>query len=93
MKEKTGSLLEDYGASPVPEDQRKGWFQIGIVYWGVAVCLPAFLISGIIAGPSRLVTAILAFLLGSVVLAAVAILTGVVGAQTKLSIGDRKSVV
>jgi cytosine permease len=87
MKDKTVALLEDYGSSPVPADQGKGWFQIGIVYWGVAVCLPAFLISGIIAGPTRLGTAIAAFIAASVVLSAVAVLTGVIGAQTKLSTG------
>ncbi len=62
------SLLEDYGATPVPEGQGKGWFQIGIVYWGIAVCLPAFLIAGMIAGATSLGMAIGAFLVGSVVL-------------------------
>ena len=87
MAEMKKSLLEDYGAKPVPESEGKGWFGIGIVYWGIAVCLPAFLIAGMIAGPARLGTAIGAFIVGSVVLGAIAILTGMVGGQTKLSTG------
>jgi cytosine permease len=85
MEEKQNSVLEDYGAEPVPDEKRKGWFGIGIVYWGIAVCLPAFLISGLIAGPTKLGTAILAFVIGAAVLAIVAILTGIIGARTKLS--------
>lgn len=85
MEEKQKSALEDYGAAPVPDDQRKGWFGIGIVYWGIAVCLPAFLISGLIAGPAKLGTAILAFVVGAAVLAVVAILTGIIGSKTRFS--------
>jgi cytosine permease len=85
MEQKQKSALEDYGAQPVPDDKRKGWFGIGIVYWGIAVCLPAFLVSGLIAGPAKLGTAILAFVVGAAVLAVVAILTGIIGSRTKLS--------
>ena len=87
MEKNKTSLLEDYGATPVPEGQGKGWFQIGIVYWGIAVCLPAFLIAGMIAGATSLGMAIGAFLVGSVVLGAIAVLTGIIGGQTRLSIG------
>ncbi len=87
MAEQKQSILEDYGAQPVPEKEQKGWFGIGIVYWGIAVCLPAFLISGMIAGPAKLSTAVWAFIIGSVVLGTIAILMGILGAQTKLSTG------
>lgn len=87
MEENKKPLLEDYGSSPVPEGEGKGWFGIGIVYWGIAVCLPAFLIAGMIAGPAKLGTAIGAFVVGSIVLGVIAILTGIIGGQTKLSTG------
>lgn len=87
MEEKKQSLLEDYGSKPVPEGIGKNWFEIGIVYWGTAICLPAFLIAGIIAGPTKLGTAIGAFIVGAVVLGAISVLTGVLGAQTRLSTG------
>lgn len=87
MENEKKSILEDYGSKPVPKDQQKGWFGVGIVYWGVAVCLPAFLLSGMIAGPMRLGSAIGIFLLGSVVLGGIAILMGIIGSQTKMSTG------
>ena len=86
MEEKQ-ELLEDYGVNPVPEGKGKNWFEIGIVYWGSAICLPAFLIAGLIAGPSRLSTATGAFIFGSIVLGLISILVGVLGAKTRLSTG------
>ncbi|NQT57427.1 MAG: cytosine permease [Bacteroidetes bacterium] len=87
MVEKKIAVLEDYGSTPVPEGQGKGWFGVGIVMWGVAVCLPAFLIAGLIAGPATLGTAIGAFLTSSLILGFIAILTGIIGAKTRLSTG------
>jgi len=87
MEEKKQDLLQDYGAEPVPEGKGKGWFGIGIVYWGVAVCLPAFLVSGMIAGPAKLGTAIWAFIIGAIVLSVIAVMTGIIGATTRLSTG------
>ena len=37
MKKVIAALLEDYSASPVPVQQGKGWLQIGVVYWGIAI--------------------------------------------------------
>ena len=82
-----GGLLEDYGATPVRETERKGWFRIGIVYWGSAVCLPAFLVAGLIAGPMTLGSAVAIYLAGSAVLAVVAVFSGIIGAHTGVSIG------
>ncbi len=86
MEEKQ-SLLEDYGSKPVPKGKGKNWFEIGIVYWGSAICLPAFLVAGLIAGPAKLGTAIGAFVVGAIVLGAIAILVGILGAETRLSTG------
>ncbi len=85
--EKKQSLLEDYGSKPVPKEQGKSWFGIGIVYWGIAVCLPAFLIAGMIAGPTKLGTAIGAFIFGAIILGIISILMGIIGAHTNLSTG------
>jgi hypothetical protein len=27
----------------VPAGDRRGWFSMGIVIWGVAICIPAFM--------------------------------------------------
>jgi cytosine permease len=87
MSDEAKTLLEDYGAEPVPDEKRKGWFGLGIVYWGSAVCLPAFLVAGIIAGPLTLGSAVAVYVAGSAVLAVVAVLAGVIGAHTGLSTG------
>jgi len=53
MAEKVGhktELTEDYGAKPVPVGEGKGWFGIGMVYWGIAMCLPLFFLAGLISG-------------------------------------------
>ncbi|MCF7928284.1 MAG: cytosine permease [Spirochaetales bacterium] len=87
MEDKTKALLEDYGAVPVPEKEQKGWLKIGIIFWGIAVCLPAFLVSGMVAGPARLGFSIGVFIVAALILGLIAILTGIIGANTKLSTG------
>ncbi len=85
--EEQQSLLEDYGAKPVPEGKGKNWFEIGIVYWGSAICLPAFLVAGLVAGSAKLGMAIGAFVVAGVVLGIIAVLIGILGAETRLSTG------
>ena len=87
MENPKHSALEDYGTGPVPEEKGKNWFGIGIVYWGMSICLPAFLIAGMVAGPARLGMAVGVFLLAAVVLGAAAVLTGILGAGTRMSTG------
>jgi len=81
------SLVEDYGAKPVPAGQGKGWFGIGMVYWGSAMCLPSFFIAGLVAGPKTLGSSILIYVVASLVLGGLSILTGMLGAKTRLSSG------
>jgi len=80
-------VLEDYGTKPVPLDKTRNWFQMGIVIWGVAVCIPAFMIGGIIGGAAKLGTAIGVILVGSLILTLISLATGNVGAKTRLSLG------
>ena len=81
------SLVEDYGAKPVPAGEGKGWFGIGMVYWGSAMCLPSFFIAGLVAGPKTLGSSIVIYLVASLVLGGLSILTGILGARTRLSSG------
>jgi cytosine permease len=79
--------LEDYGTTPVPESEGKSWFTVGIVFWGVAFCLPAFLITSFVASSVRLGTAIGAFVIGVLILTAITAATGLLGAHTRQSFG------
>ena len=85
---KTGKVeayLEDYGTKPVPLEKTKNWFGMGMVIWGISVCIPAFMLGSIMASSARLGTAVIAALLGSVILTVISIATGVIGAHTRLS--------
>ncbi len=90
MAEKTGhktELTEDYGAKPVPVSEGKGWFGIGMVYWGIAMCLPLFFLAGLISGPMPLGRSVAIYVLAGLVLGFISILTGIIGAGTRLSTG------
>jgi cytosine permease len=79
------AALEDYGTKPVPIEKTRNWFNMGIVIWGVNVCIPAFMVGGMVASMTGLGSAIVAILLGSVILTAVSIATGIIGAHTRIS--------
>ncbi len=81
------SLTEDYGAKPVPVEEGKSWFGIGMVYWGSAMCLPTFFLAGLISGPMPLGRAVAVYVCAALVLGALSVLTGMLGAATRLSTG------
>ncbi len=81
------ALTEDYGTCPVPVEEGKGWFSISTVYWGIEMSLPTFFIAGIIAGAMPLGNAVAVFVVGSLILGALGILTGVLGAESRVSTG------
>jgi cytosine permease len=78
-------VLEDYGTKPVPKEKTRNWFEMGIVIWGISVCIPAFMLGGIAATMTKLGLAILAIILGSVILTGISLATGNIGAHTRLS--------
>jgi cytosine permease len=83
--EQKKQALEDYGARPVPAADRRGWFSMGIILWGVSICIPAFMVGGMMGSMVGLGGAIGAALLGALILTVISILTGVVGAHTRVS--------
>jgi cytosine permease len=90
MNEKTvqkAALTEDYGAKPVPAAEGKSWFGIGMIYWGSAMCLPTFFLAGLISKPMPLGRAIGVYAVAALVLGLISVLTGVLGASTRLSTG------
>lgn len=84
-QEQKKAVLEDFGATPVPAERRRGWFSMGIVIWGVAICIPAFMLGGMTGSMLGLGKAIGASLLGALILTVLSILTGIVGAHTRVS--------
>jgi cytosine permease len=84
-EKKIDAALEDYGTKPVPIEKTRNWFQMGIIIWGINVCIPAFMVGGIIAGMIRLGPGIVAILIGSLILTCISIVTGIIGAHTRMS--------
>lgn len=78
-------VLEDFGTKPVPDTQTRNWFQMGLVIWGISVCIPAFMLGGIVGSMASFWTAFFAIVLGSAILAVVASATGAVGGFSRMS--------
>jgi len=82
---KIDATLEDYGTKPVPSEKTRNWFEMGIVIWGISVCIPAFMLGGIAASVTQLGTAITAILVASLILMVISLATGNIGAHTRMS--------
>ncbi len=78
-------ILEDYGTKPVPIEKTRSWFDMGIVIMGIYICIPLFMVSGMLGNAATLGVVVAAILLGQVILTVISIGTGLVGAQTRLS--------
>jgi len=81
-----GSVLEDYGTKPVPTDKTKTWFDMGMVVWGLVLCIPAFMLGGTLGSKLTMADAIIAILLGSAILTVLAIFIGIIGTHTRMGL-------
>lgn len=79
--------VNDYEREPVPQEERKGWLHLSLIWLGIAIALSATVLGGTLGGGLSLSEAILASLLGSLVLALVSAFCSIVGAKTGLSTG------
>ncbi len=84
-KTKKTEVLEDYETKPVPESEQMRWFSQGMVWAGSAFCLVAFSVGGMLASGMSIGNFVLAVLLGSAILCAIASAIGVIGANTHLA--------
>ncbi|WP_407270421.1 cytosine permease [Radiobacillus sp. PE A8.2] len=78
-------VVKDYEREPVPQDKRKGWFVLSIVWLGAIVALSAIILGGTLAGGLTMPQAIIATFIGTFLLAVLSALCGLVGAKTNLS--------
>ena len=78
-------MLNDYSRSRVPDDATVGGFRIAVVVFGIGVTLPVFFVGSELAAGLGFRDAALAMAGGCALVAALMIVTSVIGAQTRLS--------
>ena len=67
------------------QNERKGWFQLSVVWVGAVIALSATALGGAIGGGMSLPTALIATFVGCFLLATLSALCTMVGAKTGLS--------
>lgn len=86
INEKTAeNKANDFATSPVPAAERKGFWSTAAVWMGWCISLSAFLTGGTIAAGCSLGTALLAVLLGNLILVGIGSLCGIIGYRTGLT--------
>ena len=61
-------MFQDYARQPVPTNKTVSWWHIGMIYIGVSLTLPAFLIGATIGNSIGLVNGLLATLIAGIIL-------------------------
>jgi len=86
-KELTGmdALARDYERAPVPGMKQKSWYNVGIVWGGVAACLACLMVGGLVGSWLDLRTAAIAVLCGSLITMTIGAICAVVGSRLNLS--------
>lgn len=77
--------MEDFECKTVPHNKTMAWYHIALVYIGVAITIPAFLLVANVALSLGYMQALFAIVLSSIVLSVFGMLSGAVGAKTNLS--------
>lgn len=75
----------DFEREPVPLSHRKNWLQLSFVWLGIAIALSATVLGGTLGGGLSFAHAVIAAILGPLVIAIGAALTSIIGAKTGLS--------
>jgi cytosine permease len=82
---KLETLVEDFTTSPVPTAATVSGTRVALIIIGISIALPGFLMGAQIGTALGLVQSSIAFTAGGLILAVVASLTALVGAQARLS--------
>lgn len=77
--------INDYACEPVPKGKGISGWHIGIIYIGVGLALPAFLLGSQVGASLGLVNTLLATFIAGIILAVTGSLTGSIGSKLGLS--------
>lgn len=78
-------VFKDYAREAVPDNRAVRFWHIGLIYIGVSLTLPAFLLGGQIGLSLGLYEGLTALVLASLILTALGLATGFIGADMRLS--------
>ena len=86
-KEVTGTegLVKDYERAPVPEMKQKAWYNVGLVFGGIAACLACLMVGGIVGSMLSLGPAAIAIIFGCLITTVIGSICAVVGSRLNLS--------
>lgn len=76
---------QDFAFEPIPDDKTVSGWRIAMVLTGIIIGLPAFIIGANLGDALGFGRGVLTIVLGGLVLSAIAIATGAVGAKTRLT--------
>ena len=85
MSDRFEQLVEDYATRPVPADRTVSGVRVGLVLGGIGIALPALLIGAQIGAGLGAADSLRAVLIAAALITALASITGVIGARTRLS--------
>ena len=78
-------ITEDFSTTPVPAEKTVSGLRIALILIGVSIALPAFLTGVQIGDALGLKSALIAFVAGGLILAAVSSFAAIVGAESHFS--------
>ena len=81
----SNAVLEDYERTRVPAQEGRGYFGLTLVFLGICIAIPSFLLGSALAASMGLKRAIASTFWGCVVATPVCLLASHVGTQTRLS--------
>ncbi|NIM91977.1 MAG: hypothetical protein GTO17_13645 [Candidatus Aminicenantes bacterium] len=85
-REKSIEILEDFSLQAVPLEKRRSWVNLAVVWVGIAVVMSAIFRGMMVGmGLGKIPSVLLSYLLGEILLIAMMVLTGFIGARTGFS--------
>lgn len=78
---KNKSTIEVTTLSPVSPEEKKSWLSVAFMQAGVMICVPSLLLGGILAQAMPLTTAIIAGIIGYLIVIVIFSLMGIMGSD------------
>jgi cytosine permease len=74
-------MSKDWGFDPVPEESRLPWYRISAIWAGAVICVPAFIMGGLVAQGMRFIPGLIVIFLGYLFVALLIGIMGLIGSK------------